>query len=170
MKERISALIDGESDRHEAAGAFEALRSEGDARESWRTYHLIGDAMRDTEMLSPGFGARLKARLEKEPTVVAPGRSRWRPERVQWRVMSAAASVAAVALVAGVYFSSLQQPDPQVAKAPAKPAEEAPQVVHVAPPDTADDYLLAHQGYSPRVSLQGMAPYVRVAGEGRGGR
>jgi sigma-E factor negative regulatory protein RseA len=169
VKETVSALMDGEAARHEAAGSIESLRTEGEARETWRTYHLIGDAMRDTRMLSAGFGARLGARLEQEPTVMAPGASRWRPERARWRVMSAAASVAAVALVGGVYFSSLQQNESPVAKTPAAPATEAaPQLVHVAPPETVDDYLLAHQGYSPRVSFQGLA--VRVANEGRAAR
>jgi hypothetical protein len=32
-------------------------------------------------------------------------------------------------------------------------------------PTAANDYLLAHQGFSPRVSLQGMAPYVRTVAE-----
>jgi hypothetical protein len=32
-------------------------------------------------------------------------------------------------------------------------------------PSGTDDYLLAHQGFSPRVSLQGMAPYVRTVSE-----
>jgi len=30
---------------------------------------------------------------------------------------------------------------------------------------SANDYLLAHQGFSPRVSLQGMVPYVRTVAE-----
>ncbi len=29
-------------------------------------------------------------------------------------------------------------------------------------PTAANDYLLAHQGFSPRISLQGIAPYVRT--------
>jgi hypothetical protein len=29
----------------------------------------------------------------------------------------------------------------------------------------ANDYLLAHLGFSPRVSFQGMAPYVRNVSE-----
>jgi hypothetical protein len=32
-------------------------------------------------------------------------------------------------------------------------------------PSGTDDYLLAHQQFSPRVSLQGMAPYVRTVSE-----
>jgi hypothetical protein len=39
---------------------------------------------------------------------------------------------------------------------------EAAQTVQVSPPDSANDYLYAHQGYSPRNSLQGVAPYVRM--------
>ena len=38
----------------------------------------------------------------------------------------------------------------------------APQVVIVPLPSGTPDYLLAHQGFSPRVSLQGMAPYART--------
>ncbi len=36
------------------------------------------------------------------------------------------------------------------------------EIAKVAPPEAASDYVLAHQGYSPRISLQGMAPYVRT--------
>jgi hypothetical protein len=38
-------------------------------------------------------------------------------------------------------------------------------------PLATDDYLLAHQGYSPRNLLQGVAPYVRtVSGQALEGR
>ena len=32
-------------------------------------------------------------------------------------------------------------------------------------PSGTNDYLLAHQGFSPRASLQGMAPYVRTVSD-----
>jgi hypothetical protein len=32
-------------------------------------------------------------------------------------------------------------------------------------PSSTPDYLLAHQGFSPRVSLQGMAPYARTVSD-----
>jgi hypothetical protein len=41
--------------------------------------------------------------------------------------------------------------------------EPKPNIVPL--PTTANDYLLAHQGFSPRISLQGMAPYVRTVAE-----
>jgi hypothetical protein len=73
---------------------------------------------------------------------------------------AAAASLAAVALVAWLAFA----PQPQVPAAPLAQAKpEAPAIVPM--PTAANDYLLAHQGFSPRVSLQGMAPYVRTVSE-----
>jgi sigma-E factor negative regulatory protein RseA len=184
MKARISALMDGELARHETAGPFEALRSGGEARETWNTYHLIGDAMRETRMLSAGFAGRVAGELEREPVVIAPARFRLRPSRALWQTLPAAASVAAIALVAWLAFAPQEgaAPAPQVAKveAPAGQAQPAvaqapsaagqvqPAAALVAPPDAANDYLLAHQGYSPRNSLQGVAPYVRMVSDEAG--
>ncbi|MFY9317255.1 MAG: sigma-E factor negative regulatory protein [Burkholderiales bacterium] len=172
MKAKISALMDGELDGREAAGALEALRAEGEVRESWRTYHLISDAMRDTHPLSAGFSARVATRLAGEPTVLAP---KWgfnsRPllEQRRWQVLSAAASVAAIGFVSLSFFSQ----EPSVPAQPLAAGAAAPQAesAQVAPPAAANDYLLAHQAYSPRISLQGVAPYVRtVSSERRGSR
>jgi sigma-E factor negative regulatory protein RseA len=166
MKDAISALMDGELDDKSAALAIDALRSEGEALQAWRTYHAAGDAMRDTRMLSQGFGARLAARLAAEPTVLAPGRVAAQPRT--WFALSAAASVAAVALVGWLAFGPqpagpLQPPVAQLA-GPQAPAEPAPPP-RVPLPSAANDYLLAHQGYSPRVWLQGMAPYARTVAD-----
>jgi hypothetical protein len=69
--------------------------------------------------------------------------------------------VAAVALVGWMAFG-LQDNPSQVAKTEPAPVAAA----QVAPPAAANDYLYAHQGLSPRNSLQGVAPYVRmVSGE-----
>ena len=160
MKARISALMDGELASREAAGPLDALKSEGEARDAWRTFHLIGDAMRDTQLLSAGIAARVAARLAQEPTVIAPGRVAPARLRPRWQMLSAAASVAAVALVGWVAFGP-QESGPQVAVAP-KQDVVVTETAQVAPPDQANDYLYAHQGYSPRNSLQGVAPYVRT--------
>jgi sigma-E factor negative regulatory protein RseA len=164
MKSKISALMDGELARHEADGTLAALKGEGEARDSWRRYHLIGYSMRGTRLLSGGFAARVAAKLAGEPTVLAP---RAKPifEQRRWQLLSAAASVAAVAFVTVAYFAQ-----DSTVSAP-QLAATVPQVesAQVAPPEAANDYLLAHQSYSPRNSLQGMAPYVRtVSSEGRG--
>jgi sigma-E factor negative regulatory protein RseA len=168
MKSKISALMDSELEGPEAQGALEALRNEGEARETWRSYHLIGDSMRDSRLLSAGFAARVSAKLAEEPTVLAP-RARRILEQRRWQVLSAAASIAAVGFVSMAFISQEPvTPGPQLATSAAAPQAES---VQVAPPDTANDYLLAHQVYSPRNSLQGVAPYVRtVSSDGRGSR
>jgi sigma-E factor negative regulatory protein RseA len=166
MKSKISALMDGELERQEAEGAIDALKSGGEARDTWRSYHLIGDAMRGTQQLSAGFAARVTARIAEEPTVLAP---RAKPifEQRRWQLLSAAASVAAVAFVSIAFFTQ----DPTLPAAPVAVAVPQNETAQVAPPETANDYLLAHQGYSPRNSLQGMAAYVRtVSSDGRGPR
>ncbi|HVJ13507.1 MAG TPA: sigma-E factor negative regulatory protein [Burkholderiales bacterium] len=159
MKERVSVLMDGELDDKSAAAAIQSLANEREARDAWRSYHLIGDLMRGSAPLSEGFAARITWKLAEQPTVLAPGRIRPQPRR-WFTVSAAAASLAAVALVAWLAFA----PQPQVPAAPLAQAKpEAPAIVPM--PTAANDYLLAHQGFSPRVSLQGMAPYVRTVSE-----
>jgi sigma-E factor negative regulatory protein RseA len=121
MKDRISALMDGELDDKSAAELIETLGRDREARLAWASYHLISDAMREGRLLSEGFGARLSERLAAEPTVLAP-RSR-QPDSKRWYALSAAASLAAVALVGWLAFapqpaSQLTIPAP-VAQAPA---------------------------------------------------
>ena len=163
MKESISALMDGELDERAAGDAIQAMHSEGEALEAWRTYHLISDAMRDRRLLSPGFTARVAERLAEEPTVLAPANLPGTP--AQRFALAAAASLAAVALVGWLAFAPQPQTAQPMAQAQPQPQQSAPAIATIPLPSHANDYLLAHQGFSPRVSLQGMAPYVRTVAE-----
>jgi sigma-E factor negative regulatory protein RseA len=160
MKDRISEFMDGELDDRAAGGVIEALGRDDEARDAWRSYHLIGDTLRDSRLLSPGFTARVARQLAAEPAVMAPGRLQ--PQPRTWYAL--AASVAAVGLVGWLAFAPQQSPVAPVAQ------QQAPAVAQTKPalvplPSGTNDYLLAHQAYSPRVSLQGMAPYVRTVSE-----
>jgi sigma-E factor negative regulatory protein RseA len=157
MNERISALMDGELDDPAAADLFQSLQRHPAAREAWRTYHLIGDALRENAPLSEGFGEKLSRRLAAEPAVMAPGRMPMQPRT--WYAL--AASLAAVALVGWLGFGTGQAPAPLAKAPPSQPqvaVQTKPAVVPL--PNGTDDYLLAHQAFSPRLGLQGMAPYV----------
>jgi sigma-E factor negative regulatory protein RseA len=175
MKETISALMDGELEDRAASQALEALKARGDARDTWRVYHLVSDAMRDTRLLSPGFAERVAARLELEPTVLAPRRLRSEPRPWYGIPAAAAAGVAGVGLVGYLAFApqlpGSPVPAPIAAVQPPAVQAEAPKPQIVPLPSGTPDYLLAHQGFSPRISLQGMAPYARTvssqANEGR---
>ena len=154
MNEKISAAVDGELDDPQV---IQGLCSDAQARDAWSTYHLIGDALRGTAPLSDNFAARVSWRLADEPAVLAPGNL---PRERRTRLpVAIAASFAAVALVGWLAFA----PQPQVAPAQMakveKPAEKAKPAT-VPLPSATNDYLLAHQGFSPRLAFQGMAPYV----------
>ena len=168
MKSKISQLMDGELPAQEAASPLAALREDGDAREAWRTYHLISDALRDTRLLSRDFAARVSTRLAEEPTVLAPAVLRGAAgERVRRFLLPAGVGAAAAALVGWLAFSPQESQRVPVAQAPQAKLAATKEPVRVPPPVAADDYLFAHQSYSPRSLLQGMAPYVRtVSGEG----
>jgi sigma-E factor negative regulatory protein RseA len=162
MNDKISALMDGELDEKSAAEMIDWLGRDGDALRVWRAYHLISDAMRDGCLLSDGFAARIAARLSAEPALLAPARLQAEPRK--WLVLSAAASVAAVSLVGWLAFAPQREvPPPQAAQASATPLKKQPAIVPL--PSGTNDYLLAHQGFSPRASLQGMAPYVRTVSD-----
>ncbi len=160
MKEHISALMDGELEGRAADEAIESLRGEGEALDSWRMYHLISDGLRDTRLLPAGFIGRVSQRLAEEPTVLAPGRLPGRTPAQRF-AYAAAASVAAIGLVSWLAFG----PQPEVPPAPIAKVETPIAPVTVQMTSAANDYLLAHQGFSPRVSLQGMVPYVRTVAE-----
>jgi len=156
MKDRLSALMDGELDDKSAAEVIEALGRDQEAVRTWRTYQLISDAMRESRLLSADFTARFSEQLAKEPTVLAP--RAMQAESRKWVALSAAASVAAVALVGWVTFAPRPGPAPLAQVQP-----EAPKPPAMVPlPSSANDYLLAHQAFSPRVSL---APYIRTVSE-----
>lgn len=162
MNDRISALMDGEVDEKSAAQTIEALARDAGAVRAWRTYHLIGDAMRGGMQLSERFTERVAQRLAAEPAVLAPRRMRTEAPKL-FTLSALAASFAAVAFVGWMAFAPQQHaPAPVVAKVQ-PPVLAKPTIVPM--PSSANDYLLAHQGFSPRVSLQGMAPYVLTVAE-----
>jgi sigma-E factor negative regulatory protein RseA len=155
MNEKISALMDSELQGAAADEALALLSRDGEAAESWRLYHLMSDAIHEQPLLSAAFTRRMSERLAGEPTVIGPGRLPGRTP-VQRFAYAAAASIAAVALVAWLAFTPQRPAEVPVAKV---------QTPAVSLPAQANDYLLAHQGFSPRVSLQGMAPYVRTVAD-----
>jgi len=180
MKAKISALMDGELDAHELNEPLSALGKDAEAFETWRTYHLISDALQGRALLANDCLRRVVARLADEPILIGPlPADVARPERGRWFVPSAlAASIAAVALVGWMAIAPQQNTSPvlaPVAKAP-QPAQGAVRAAPQAPvrlPMTAAtrDYLIAHQALSPRNSLQGMAPFVRsVSAESHPGK
>jgi sigma-E factor negative regulatory protein RseA len=185
-RERTSALADGELPDAQLDLALAALRND-EARADWELYHRIGDALRSEDVadtpLSAGFSARLAARLDAEPTIIAPAAlpaaSAKKANARRWAVPGLAAATA----MAGIAFFTTpqlmvalsEQPAPAVGQAVIAEVKQAAAVVPVAAAPGAeaagsevvlrdahiDDYLLAHQRLSP--SVYSSAQYARSA-------
>ena len=160
MKENLSAWIDGELGDGQDRPLLPQIKRDAELRANWDCYHMIGDALRGVQ--GPDLCARICARLDAEPTVLAPQR-RSKAEWLHWRPLQLVASVAAVAFVGWMALPGVQQDSTQIA------AVRAAEVKPVAVPagEGAKDYLLAHQRYSPSSAMQGVAPYVRTVAEER---
>jgi len=162
MKQHISALMDGELFDEEAEAVFDKLKRNPEGQREWMMYHLIGDALRQPDHVHADISAMLRERLQAEPTVLAPrGRS---ANRARWFAVSAAASVMALTVVA--WLSAKVAP-------PAAPEQMAvmQQSGNVRPASlpmkrSMNDYLMAHQEFSPDNNVQGAASYIHtVAGQ-----
>lgn len=171
MKERLSELIDGEVSAEDIGEQLRRLKSDGQLRGCWDIYHLIGDALRGH--VCPEIAPRVVARLREEPTVLAPTRQAGsRPPLARYAI-SAAAGIAAVALVVWT-AAPLWRVDQRIAAAPTETvspsASVAADATQPAVPVTSaevENYLLAHQPYSHTSAMQGIAPYVRTVGDER---
>lgn len=170
--DKISALMDGELDAHHNEAQFARLKNDTEARACWDTYHLIGDALRGERIVSKNLSGRLSERLAQEPTVLAPSRAKPTGRRIAPYAWSAAASLSAVALVGWMAFNGPFTPQPQSvalssqapAAAPAVPATPVSVTAPLAsvPSDgRMNEYLMAHQEFSPSTALQGLVPYIR---------
>lgn len=185
MKDKLSALIDGDLDEFTMCPVFDGLRRDDSLRRDWETYCLIGDLIRGDRAGSAGFVERVMAGLDAEPTVFAPAASAVASTRrsALQSLMPIAASVmgvAAVGLVAATLYS-------QGASAPATVAVQrnSAQPVMVSSvqsgaiaarvkgsgDDALREYVFAHQGVSGG-PMPAAVQYVRTVsaqneGDGR---
>ncbi len=170
MNDEISAFVDGELDTDAAARFMQRLKTDDDLFRAWREYHLIGDALRGDAR--PGIAASFSQRLAAEPTVLAP-RHVEAANHPRWMtVLSAAAGVAVVAVAAWVALPQMGTEVPAPMAGNETGASETPRTVAETAIPVAvgvEDYLLAHQRFSPASSMQGVAPYVRTVSAARKG-
>lgn len=170
-RERISAFVDGECGEVEADIALAALHGEGD-QANWELYHQIGDVLRSDDMavhMSSDFSARMAARLAAEPIHLMPNahclavpdvRAARRFRRWALPGMAAAAAAAAMAFVATPQLMVAMKGSPAPVQTVATVAASATEGA-VLRDERIDDYLLAHQRFSP--SVFSTTQYARTA-------
>lgn len=175
--EQISLFADGELHPAEHVRLLSLLR-EPQARASWDTYHHIGDAMRSSDtamLLSPDFEGRMAARLAAEPAYLGADRAPL-PESLTQAAQEAAAqgttrrlrrfAIPGAAVAAAVVLSVAVGHKPGGAGL-VRFGQSADSVAAVVAPITVlrdpqiDEYLLAHQRFSP--SVYSTAQFARSA-------
>jgi sigma-E factor negative regulatory protein RseA len=164
--ERISELMDGELEAREAQRQFARIKQDKELAHCWNTFHLIGDALRGERPLSREISGRVAMGLANEPTVLAPRSRSYATKRAATYAVSIAASLSAVALVVWIAFYNPLVPA-EIAKAPSPPAPApavaaaSEQLASVPSEGHMNEYLMAHQEFSPSTAIQGLAPYIR---------
>lgn len=180
MKDKLSALLDGDLDEQATRAVFDGLKRDPDLRRDWEAYCLIGDVLRGDRGGSERFVARVMANLDAEPTVLAP---RAMPalgtrQRMLQSLMPIAASVmgvAAVGLVAATLYKQDASAPQFAASAPAAKVVSASAPVQVQPvarpgeDNALREYVFAHQGLSRGGPLPAGVQYVRTVSDQRQG-
>ncbi len=151
MKNQLSALIDGEFEIEDSDHIMTAIKSNGEVKEAWKHYHLIGDAMRGDVSMQHDFSAKVMQALDVEPTVLAINKQAEEQKPNKRKVKtpmfwSVAASAAAVMFVGMMAFElQLGESDDLT---PVEIAQSLP-----------IEYLQAHQSLAP----SGSAYYIQSA-------
>jgi sigma-E factor negative regulatory protein RseA len=188
-QERISELVDGELASSYLPVTFATLNNE-EGQSTWDIYHQIGDVLRSNDMaisLSPNFAASFAARLDAEPTILAPGVGQDQTQTASHKTSIASNSAShlykrfsmqgmAVAATVAV-FAFISAPQLMVAiKGTAQNGQAStsmtatnsmPTLANAQQDGTVlrdpqiDQYLLAHQRFAP--SAYSIAQYARPA-------
>jgi sigma-E factor negative regulatory protein RseA len=179
IREQVSAFLDGELPNSETELLLKRLTRDGELRESFGRYALIGEAIRGTSrgLLTRGFSGRVNLAIDGE---LIPANEHLPPTRGPrwWRPIAGAAvaaSVAAVAIVAlqqRAVAPTLHSGTPLAARisAPAQSSAVAPaarEAISYTVPATSPaapaaiaparltNYVFAHSGYSSGLALRG---------------
>jgi len=156
MKQEISALMDGELFEDETEGLLNRIERRSDVQRDWEIYHLIGDVLRQPEYIHSDLGAKVRERMRDEPAVLAQ-RSHPVKQRMRTIAISAAASLSAVGVVAWMSMQISPEMAPKTAM-----QQNAIRPVNVQIQPDANDYLMAHQEFSPSTVMNGGASYIRT--------
>lgn len=165
MNHKISALMDGELSNEDTEELLGSLKKSPLLQQQWLSYHLIGDVLRQPDYVAEVVNAAFIERLHAEPTVLAPHGKRI--NKTEYVVMSAVASIMAMAFLTWISVqidddSTKRQTNQSSAVAsspvlPMRPGEPAS--------NNVNDYLLAHQEFSPGTDVRGASSYLRTVSQ-----
>ncbi len=156
MKQKISALMDSELFEDESDSLLDRIDRGSGAQQDWEIYHLIGDVLRQPEHIHCDLSVKVRERMQDEPTVLAP-RGHTAKRKIRTVALSAAASLAAVGVVAWMSQQISPETGPQMAM-----QQNAVRPASAQIRSKSNDYLMAHQEFSPSTDMNGGASYSRM--------
>ena len=170
IRERLSALVDGELTEYEAVGMLDRLNHDVELKQVWERYHLVSDVMRNNlpGVTSVDLVGQVRQSLDAEPVALLPTRRR----RIGLKPLAGLALAASVAVVAVLAFRGqpgLEQPEGEAiarsAEVRTAPTEQlAGMRWDVDRPDVEqrlNDYLVNHNGHTGN-GMGSMLPYARI--------
>ncbi|MCY7388324.1 MAG: sigma-E factor negative regulatory protein [Burkholderiales bacterium] len=154
MNEKLSALMDGELDHHQARTVIKSLGCDEASRAHWDVYHVIGEVLRGDDLrhgnVHDASTNAIFAALALEPTVLTPQMIK---QPVEKRTRIALAMAASVITISAVGVVAIQQQNGQVSTVQlVQQVAPKPVSVNKPPPTTAEvrvnDYLVVHRQFS----------------------
>jgi sigma-E factor negative regulatory protein RseA len=189
IREQVSAFLDGELPNSETELLLKRLTRDGELRESFGRYALIGEALRGASeaYLTKGFAGRVNFAIDGEP-VPAGGHAAQAHASRWWRPLAGvvvAAGVAAVAVVAlqqravapalrPVLALTAQNLAPTPGVIAGQAPREAisytvpvlsPEAPAAMPPARLTNYVFAHSKYSSGLDQRGVLADLLIEAE-----
>jgi len=167
--EKISSLIDDEQILDQ--NLMDSLSNNSEAKAKWNRYNLVSDILNDRDQHEVGSSwfDELHAKLENEPTILAPRISRtFRQKAVKQLTGFAVAATVAMVAIISVQQSQNSEIDTtatlaSVANQPYASNDIKPVTLRLnkATESKISGYLVNHYEHSVSGKLQGVIPYMR---------
>lgn len=157
--------MDGELDDAASTQCIRALDADPELKAAWNEYHLIGDAIRGSALLTVDVRAEVGQALQQEPTVLAPKPKRGSASGLMRYAM--AASFALAGVVGWAVWQSQPEPVPGLmAQAVSTPQGGAVQV-SAELNSSRNSYLQAHRDMMAAEGLERVNLAEPVSGVAR---
>jgi sigma-E factor negative regulatory protein RseA len=177
--ERLSAFVDGELEQAESERIISEILNSEELRSRWLRYQRAGSALRHEMGVSSSTDllAGIHARLEDEPTILAPRKKR-EPMSATFKQVAGMAFAATVAAVSVIMIQPAEKAfsptNNQVAANTSAPVATQQEWVRVNSVNWSDNrpavvsklnsYLVNHNGYS--TAVRGTLPYAPIVTAG----
>ena len=171
MREKVSALLDGELGHGESDAMLDAVGRDPELADAWHLYHLIRAIFRNEPIHPMGrlpdqIRDRIRAADDPPPARIVPLPRNWR----RWTPgLALAASFAAAIAVGSVLWTTNSADDADQLRARAGEQPAARVVARAtkwdaATPELEDElnaFLVEHGEFTPMSSMNGLATYAK---------